>query len=183
MDKIYWILLIIVIVIVGYIVYVKYYGDIPVEREARPTGKAPVMQMPMPPVDEVPDVVNLYADSMEDIMTYYEDPELEFGISQEEFDSLVQKEIEKREYKVKKIERTKYMNEDKARKINDLTRNQLETLTMNQMKKRKSVVDDFYEKRNYTELREYDKTFGNRHQISMLEGQELSRPYSQEIAF
>jgi hypothetical protein len=184
MNKIHWILLIVAVAVIGYIVYIKFYGqEKQPEREVKQTGKAPVMDMPQPPMDEVPEIVNIYADSMEDVMTYYDDPELEFGISQEEFDSLVQKEIDRREYKVKKIDRTRYMNEDKARRINDITRNQLETLTLNQMKKRSSVVDDFYEKRNYTEMREYDKTFGNRHQISMLEGQELSRPYAQAIEF
>lgn len=175
MDTLYWVIIIIVIVI-ACILYKKEDA-----REVKQTGRAPIVDMPMPPQED--DFVQIYTDSIEDVMTYYDDPELEFGISKEEFDSLVQKEIERREYKVKKIERTKYMNEDKARRINDLTRNQLETLTLNQMKKRTSVVDDFYEKRNYTEFRDYDKTMGNRHQISMLEGQELSRPYGQAIEF
>ena len=105
MDKLHIGLIILAVAILGYIAYV-YMNKKEAEVEtgsAKKTGKAPELNyMFTPPMSEEEEVVQIYADTTEDFSTYYTNPEIEFGISSEEFERLVQKEVEKREYKIKK---------------------------------------------------------------------------------
>lgn len=183
MDKLHIVLILIALAVIGYVIYVNF-GKKKEEavQETKKTGKAPLIDiMPTPPLEDQEEVVQVYADSLEDLATYYIDPEIEFGVSQEEFERLVQREMEKREYKVKKLDRSKYMNEDKAKRLNDLSRNQMEDLTQRQMKKKKMVTETIYEEKDYLSYRdkmneERGQGIATRHSMGTLEKQNLDRP-------
>jgi len=172
-------LIILALVILGYVVYVNFVkkSDEQPQNEGVKTGRS-MEPMPLPPQEE--EVVQIYCDTPEDLMTYYTDPELEFGISNEEFESMVQKEMEKRRYQVKKLERTKYMNEEKAKKLNDLSRNHMEDIALKTMKKKQSVTESLYEGSDYINYRENNNAergqgISTRHQMDSLHANNLDR--------